>query len=228
MACRELSPKEIGWRRYYRIIPSRLPTVNFLEKYVELDKLQAAFAVEGITNDRLRQERGEIKLVRSEDSINGANASVVMAAFTHIGQESRFSDGSYGVFYAANTIEAALKETIFHRERYLNFTTSPPRILEMRCYSGTLVRALLDVRHVKKLHNPDLQSYPESQKFAALQRNKGANGFLYQSVRHPGSECVAAFKPKAVSLPIQKGHYQYHWNGKNIHRVLKMEQMDIV
>lgn len=228
MPYKELSPQEIGWRRYYRIIPSRLPTINVLEKYVEPDKLQAAFEVESITNDRLRQMRGELKLVKPEDIVTGPNASVVMAAFTHIGNESRFSNGNYGVFYAANSIEAALKETIFHRERYLRFTESPPRILEMRCYSGNLTRSLLDVRTAKKLHNPDLNSYPESQKFAARQRSKNFNGLLYQSVRYPGSECIAAFKPKAISLPIQKNHYQYHWNGKNIDRVLKMEQIDIV
>jgi hypothetical protein len=29
-----------------------------------------------------------------------------------------------------------------------------------------------------------------------------------------GGECVAAFKPKAVTIPLQGGHYKYIWSGK--------------
>ena len=46
-----------------------------------------------------------------------------MAAFTHLNPEgSRFSDGSWGVFYAAHSVATAVEETVYHRERFLAAT----------------------------------------------------------------------------------------------------------
>ncbi|WP_331461816.1 MULTISPECIES: RES family NAD+ phosphorylase [unclassified Pseudoalteromonas] len=47
-----------------------------------------------------------------------------------------------------------------------------------------------------------------------LGASNDSNGLLYKSVRDDGRECVAAFKPKAVTIPIQSGHYKYIWSGK--------------
>ena len=55
-----------------------------------------------MTNDRLRDEVGQIELVPPQDRIYGPGSGPIMAAFTHLNPNgSRFSDGSYGVFYAA-------------------------------------------------------------------------------------------------------------------------------
>ena len=52
------------------------------------------------------------------------------------------------------------------------------------------------------------------QTFAKQQREAGSNGLLYRSVRHTGIECIAAFKPKAVTIPSQGRHFRYVWRGK--------------
>ena len=45
-------------------------------------------------------EVGELRLVAPDERISGPGTSVVMAAFTHLNPEgSRFSDGTYGVFW---------------------------------------------------------------------------------------------------------------------------------
>jgi hypothetical protein len=38
------------------------------------------------------------------------------------------------------------------------------------------------------------------------------------SVRRPSGECVGAFRPRAVGLPVQGGHLRYHWDGRPISR----------
>ena len=48
-----------------------------------------------------------------------------MGAFTHIGQSSRFTDGSYGVYYAARELETAIRETAYHFGRFLRSTNEP-------------------------------------------------------------------------------------------------------
>ena len=61
--------------------------------------LEAVFQIEAMTNDRLREEAGDLALVPPEDRIAGPGTSPIMAAFTHLSPEGdRFTDGSYGVF----------------------------------------------------------------------------------------------------------------------------------
>ena len=48
-----------------------------------------------------------------------------MAAFTHLNpQGSRFSDGSYGVFYCARSRDTAIAETRYHSALFLEATRS--------------------------------------------------------------------------------------------------------
>ncbi len=69
------------------------------------------FYIEGLTNDRLRDQAGDIALVAPVDRICGPGSSPVMAAFTHVGLASRFTDGTFGVYYAGESLETAIAET---------------------------------------------------------------------------------------------------------------------
>jgi hypothetical protein len=48
------------------------------------DDLDAIFAVESLTNPRLRDDVGNLRLVPLEDRISGPGSSIIMAAFTHL------------------------------------------------------------------------------------------------------------------------------------------------
>src|SRR5690349_11222276 len=84
-----------------RIIPSVYPSINFFEDLVDASEMETLWEIESLTNERIRQEVGDLFLVPPEDRVSGPGSSVVMAAFTHIGKPSRFTDGSYGVYYAS-------------------------------------------------------------------------------------------------------------------------------
>jgi RES domain-containing protein len=137
-----------------------------------------------------------------------------MASFTHLGFGSRFADGHFGVYYAANCLEAAIQETVFHKEREMAAANEESIALTMRAYIGCVALEMHDVRgpEFADLHNPDADNYALSQEFARYWRMKGSHGLLYNSVRHPGSECIAAFKPKSVTIPVQGPHLKYFWN----------------
>ncbi|MBS1135461.1 MAG: hypothetical protein H6R02_2602, partial [Burkholderiaceae bacterium] len=79
-----------------------------------------------------------------------------MAAFTHLNPEgSRFSDGTYGVFYAAKEVETAIRETVYHRERFLARTQEPAQRIQMRCYVTSIERSFDDIRGgYAALHDP--------------------------------------------------------------------------
>ena len=70
-----------------------------------------------------------------------------MAAFTHLNpQGSRFSDGSYGVFYCARKRDTAIAETQYHSARFMAATAEPPMRLQMRLYTVAANGKVADLR----------------------------------------------------------------------------------
>lgn len=214
---------QLNWSAQYRIIPSVYPPINFFEDLVEPEHMEAAWYVESLTNERLRDETGNIALVAEEDRISGPGSSVVMAAFTHIACPTRFSDASYGIYYAAKTLETAIYETVYHREKFLGYTQEAAGNVDMRVYQGQILKPLHDIRSgdYAELHLPD--DYQPSQAFGKTLKEARSWGIVYQSVRHYGGECIAALRPPAISIPIQTQHLSYVWNGKKITHVKQDE-----
>src|SRR3546814_15336257 len=86
-----------------------------------------------------------------------------MAAFTHLNPEgSRFTDGSFGVFYAGLTLDTAIAETRHHRARFLAATDEPAQEIDMRVYAIDLEAGLHDIRGLADSHahlyHPDRRS----------------------------------------------------------------------
>ena len=199
----------------YRIIPSHYPPIDLFERIYDPEDLELAFEIEAMTNDRLLDETGNIQLVETEDRVTGPGSSPVMAAFTHLGFGSRFATRNFGVYYAGDSLETAVAETVFHKERELAAAGEASIELTMRVYIGAVALPLHDIRGdgFEYLHDPDPAHYATSQGYATKWRSKGSNGLLYRSVRYPDGECIAAFKPKAVTIPSQGPHLKYFWDG---------------
>lgn len=212
----------IEWRPCYRIVPSRFPPVGLFDAVADPDDLEAVFQVEAMTNDRLRDEVGEISLVLPEDRVSGPGTTPIMAAFTHLNIEGdRFTDGGYGVFYASKEIETAVAETRHHRIRFLRATDEPAQELDMRVYAVDLKADLHDIREMRESHpawyHPT--NYALSQELARGLREDGSDGIVYASVRREGGECVAAFRPRLLSNCRQERHLCYVWDGQSIAKI---------
>lgn len=209
----------IDWKPCWRIIPSRFPPIQLFERVTEPDDLEAIFDLESLTNPRLRDEVGEISLVPPEDRITGPGTSIIMAAFTHLNPDgSRFTDGTFGVFHAANDLETAIAETRYHRERFMLATAQAHMELDMRVYVVDLAGDLHDLRGQKTAyplvyHN---DNYAAAQHLAKSLRKDGSNGVAYDSVRRDGGECVAVFRPPLLSNSRQERHLCYVWDGARI------------
>jgi hypothetical protein len=209
----------IDWKPCWRIIPSRFPPIQLFERVTEPDDLEAISDLESLTNPRLRDEVGEISLVPPEDRITGPGTSIIMAAFTHLNPDgSRFTDGTFGVFHAANDLETAIAETRYHRERFMLATAQAHMELDMRVYVVDLAGDLHDLRGQKTAyplvyHN---DNYAAAQHLAKSLRKDGSNGVAYDSVRRDGGECVAVFRPPLLSNARQERHLCYVWDGARI------------
>ncbi|WP_275287419.1 RES family NAD+ phosphorylase [Halomonas elongata] len=204
-----------AWHNAYRVINSAFPPIDVFEDTLDPEDLELAFAIEGMTNDRLLEEAGELARVPRADRVSGPGSTPITVAFTHIGRRSRFSDGTFGVYYCASRLDTAIAETRFHLSEFLQATREGTVEITMRTYINTITQELEDIRQGHDgLHAPDPARYGEAQAFATRRREAGAFGLLYHSVRDPGHECAAIFRPPALSIPDQGPHLRYLWDGR--------------
>jgi hypothetical protein len=220
--------KRLNWNPAFRVIPSRFPAVGLFERVARPEDFDALYALEAMTNDRLRDEVGDIHLVPAEERLFGPGSTCIMAAFTHINpQGSRFSDGSYGVFYCARKRATAIAEIRHHSALFMAATAEPPMRLQMRLYSVQAKGQVADLREASKgdprIVDPDDYAYPQS--IGRILRADGAQGILYTSVRHPGGECLAALRTGIVKNCLHAAYLEYHWNGQGIEAVLEVSQL---
>ena len=217
-----MSPKlsSLDWNPTFRLVPSRFPPVGLFDRVASVDDLDAVFLVQGLTNPRLRHELGAIALVPVADCVFGHGSTPVMAAFCYLNpQGSRFSNGTWGVYYAASSLSVAVAEVSHHRARFLAATAQPALEVDMRSYVGQVSKPLHDIRPKawRKLHDPD--EYGPSQILARALWSQQSWGIVYNSVRDPGGQCVAIFRPPAIDLSVVQGaHVTLCWDGKSIAR----------
>lgn len=209
----------------YRLIPSHFPPIGIFEDLLDPEELELAFELESMTNDRIGEQVGDIRLVPLDQRVVGAGTTPIMAAFTHIGIPSRFTDGRYGVYYAGLSLETAIAESMHSRARFLKNSHTPATRITMRCYTCKVDADLIDVRNEGACHQED---WGPAQSLGADARKQGGNGIIYKSVRHKGGENIAVFKPNSLTPPAnQAGHYEYIWDGSKITDVIQLTTVNI-
>lgn len=219
---------QIDWEHQYRIVSSEFPPINFFEQLVDPKLMDELYYIESLTNERLRHESGDIALVPADDRISGPGSSPIMAAFTHISvnRPSRFSDGSYGVYYAAKSLSTAIEETKYHRAIFLSYTNEEPGEIDMRVYMGEVVKPMHDIRvkGYEYLHDPD--DWTPGQAFGLMMHEARSWGLVYNSVRDPGGQCIAALRPPSITTPVQGAHLSYVWDGSTITHVFEKSRLE--
>ena len=188
--------------------------------------LDAVFAIEALANPRLRDEIGELQLVPPEERVSGPGATPVMAAFTHLNPEgSRFSDGSYGVYYAAHSLATAVAEVSHHRALFLRRTDEPAIDLDMRLDHRQRRGGAARPAHPgqRAAGGAAVRGCARSRRTTARRSalggacvRQGSWGISYPSVRDAEGECVAIFRPQALRHAKSALHIALHWDGERI------------
>ncbi|MDH3326681.1 MAG: RES family NAD+ phosphorylase [Gammaproteobacteria bacterium] len=224
---------EETWRKAYRIISSRFPPVSVFDNVSDPADLEAIFYVESLTNPRMRDEMGQISLIAPEDRIAGPGTTPIMAAFTHLNPSgSRFTNGDYSVYYAADSQKTAVTESLFHVQRWAKESNDPATSFVMRVYTGRLnKRPYHDLRSTQagnaKYFNSDPEKYGPAQQLGAKLRAENSWGILYNSVRNSDGACAAVFRPSALGVVHQGAHLAYHWDGETIIDVLELRSLGL-
>lgn len=121
--------------------------------------------------------------------------------------QSRFSDGSFGVWYGADTVETTIYETIYHWQSVLlnDAGFNKPGIeIQRKIYMVQCDSLLIDLR-------PEVKSYPEllhktdysaTQAIGRKLHREGHPGLITNSARVKNGEIYAVFTPNVLSNPV--------------------------
>jgi len=136
-------------------------------------------------------------------------------------QTSRFSDGSFGVWYGSESAETTVHESAYHWYRGLLSDAGFEQttvIAERKVYWVACHAALLDFRQAAA-QEPDLlhpSDYTFCQTVGSRIHREGHPGLLTQSVRRPAGENLAIFNPAVLSNPRHNCQLTYRLEGGQI------------
>ena len=209
--------RRVRWQQACRIVPTRHPSVLLFDRVADADDFDALYALEAMSNERVREELGQVERVPRAHRVFGPGSSPIMAAFTHVNTEgSRYSDGRYGVFYAARERATAVAETRHHHARFLAATQQPAMHLPMRLYSVAVDARLHDLRPPgaadPSVHDRD--NYTSARALGHTLHAAGSHGVVYRSVRHAGGQCVGLFSPRGAHACLHAAVLLYAWDGQ--------------
>lgn len=149
--------------------------------------------------------------------------------FTHW-QASRFSDGSFGVWYGCDKVETSVHETAYHW--FSGFLTDAgfekeKVIGERKLYEVACDAALVDLRPVTitdsgLLHKTD---YATAQLVGARLHREWHPGLVTRSVRHAAGQNYVVLNPNVLSNPRQHCQMTYRLEG---HRIVIEKQPGVV
>jgi len=219
------------WSNAHRIIRSRFPPIDLFEDIADPADWDAIMSAEAKTNPRIAESVGMLDLVPIERRISGDGATWVMAPFVHVSLDraSRFSDGTFGVYYAGDSVEVALFETLHHHGQFMASTDEPAGwTSDFRELVGAIDAQFHDIsssEEYEKYHNPD--DYSASQVLATQLRDNGSNGIQYNSARFSGGRCIAAFWPDVIGLPVQAQHFSYYWDGAKVSKIKNLTSKEV-
>ena len=200
----------------HRLIPSRYPPTGILDLIASAQDFEAVAELEGWTNDRISAELGVLSILPAGEWILGrANATAIMAAYCHPNEAGgRFTSRDRGAWYAALSLETAIRETVFHRTKEVAESGILETSVQMRQYLADFETEFHYVRGSPEFdacHDPN--SYVAGQALGATLLENASNGIWYRSVRNPEGECIVCFRPALVTNVRTGAHFEYRWEG---------------
>lgn len=136
-------------------------------------------------------------------------------------QTSRYSDGSFGVWYGCDSAETSAYETAYHWLRgFLTDAGFENELVvgERKLYEVACDAALVDLRpwataQSALVHKSD---YGYTQSVGARLHREGHPGLVTASVRHAAGHNYVVLNPDVLSNPRNNGHLTYRLVGPRI------------
>ena len=216
-----LAEVKIQQQKCFRLINSKYPPQSVFDDVADADEFDALFALQALTNPRLKAMAGNLSLLPSRDIPFGiAGCSYAVAPFTHVNPAgSRFSDGRFGVLYLADTVQTALREVAYHQGQY--WAKVPGLAYERFVFKALSCEfsdvSLTDLTGLAAQHSIyHAEDYSAARALGISLREQGSAGVQYHSVRNNGALCWGLFSPQYVTQMVQSAHYEMIWQSGSI------------
>ena len=136
-------------------------------------------------------------------------------------QASRFSDGSFGIWYGCDSAETSVYETAYHWFSGLlsDAGFENERVMgERKLYEVACDAALVDLRPLMATHSGLVHKtdYGTTQSVGARLHREGHPGLVTASVRHAAGQNYVVLNPKVLSNPRHLCHLTYRLDGQRI------------
>lgn len=148
----------------------------------------------------------------------------------HSWSSSRFSNGTYPVWYGSVNLNTSFYETLYHwRKVYLeaphDFIKSDKTIKTLRTvFTVVCNAALIDLRANKDelLAHPNPERYPYTQQIGLKIHQAGYPGLISKSARDNKGEITAIFKKEILSSPEHYDNYIYEFDIEKSKTLVKL------
>ncbi len=125
--------------------------------------------------------------------------------------QTRFSDGTYPVWYGSRKESTTIYETVYHMVKQLraieNHTDEKIIVRKRSIYNVYCDALLINLLNKKKCMENDFQF---SNKLGKLIKQSGYPGILSSSAREDGGENISIFKQRVLSEAQLAKHITYH------------------
>ena len=209
----------LAWLHSQRVISTRFPSIHLFADIADNADWDQLERLASLTSTRVKENIEGWGMFPPEDCAQGGGATLVMASFAYLNPAgTRFTDATFGAYYAGKDLNTAIDETVFHTEKFAREGRMEPIAFEKQVIEARIRGTFHDLRNPlpdKKILSPD--SYAASQAFALkLRSQEKSHGIVYPSVRSEGGECIAVYLPRLVSDCRRTQHMAYLWDGTRI------------
>ena len=197
---------------WYRLIPSRFPTIELYKRIASEENSIVLKKMEMLTNPRVRHKeiltRTTSGLVESSPKLQNWNH----APFAYRNPAgSRYLSGHFGVLEVFDALQTALAVSIRRREAFLSATNHPPINLDMRVLKHAIQGDFMD-RTADPIDMPCNQRW----KIGPPLLESGAHGIYYRCPELPQGFGLAVFDNEVLGPATQAEHYKFIWDGSGI------------
>ena len=220
-----LPVRRVRWRQACRIVPTRYPSVYLFDRVADAEDFDALYALEALTNDRIRDETGVLQLVPPQERIFGPGSGPIMAAFTHINPAgSRFADGAlWRVLRRARARDRDRRDGVTTTHGSSRPPTKGRCTCRCGCTTWPSTRGCTTCARADAVPAAvfDADDYDASRALGRALHERGSAGVVYRSVRHAKGQCVGLFKPRGAKACLHAAVLLYAWDGSRFSDVFE-------
>lgn len=202
---------------WFRLIPSRFPTVDVYRRVAPGDRWPILNEVELLTNPRQKER---ISILGS-DVVDGAPAKLQNwnhAPFVYLDPDGSFLlRGEYGVLELGESKEVALAMAVSRREAFLSATALPQQAIEMRLLKHPVAGRFAVL--------PNLEGLSETERWALGEAlYEEWDGAVFDCPVAARGKTIAVFNSECLSKSVQGDHFRFWWDGSHIRNIYNFNE----